>query len=310
MKSPTVLNYEVRPCKFVERRMLLSVLSRIIPLFQQEYQYIGFGGLSFTDFKMFHRELHINQMFSIEYGYPKEKLEFNKPYSCIQIHPGRSIDELSKIDLTKPSIIWLDYDGCLNSDIFEDLEIIFNRIPHGSIYLISCNRQMRNGDNQEYTKSELKEVFGPLVPWDIEDKCCVDSKAPYTIRRMLELDCINTIKDRNRMLEHRLKFEPIFNITYEEYRGARMFTYGGVVLNESFNEKLLHFEEFDFVGTPDPYKIEIPNLTYREAMALNQAVNIEDQETLLISKKILKEEDIRKYKKCYKYLPNFYDVRI
>ena len=297
MKSPTVLNYEVRPCKFVERRMLLSVLSRIIPLFQQEYQYIGFGGLSFTDFKMFHRELHINQM-------------FNKPYSCIQIHPGRSIDELSKIDLTKPSIIWLDYDGCLNSDIFEDLEIIFNRIPHGSIYLISCNRQMRNGDNQEYTKSELKEVFGPLVPWDIEDKCCVDSKAPYTIRRMLELDCINTIKDRNRMLEHRLKFEPIFNITYEEYRGARMFTYGGVVLNESFNEKLLHFEEFDFVGTPDPYKIEIPNLTYREAMALNQALNIEDQETLLISKKILKEEDIRKYKKCYKYLPNFYDVRI
>ena len=99
MKSPTVLNYEVRPCKFVERRMLLSVLSRIIPLFQQEYQYIGFGGLSFTDFKMFHRELHINQMFSIEYGYPKEKLEFNKPYSCIQIHPGRSIDELSKIVL-------------------------------------------------------------------------------------------------------------------------------------------------------------------------------------------------------------------
>ena len=299
MKSPTVLNYEVRPCKFVERRMLLSVLSRIIPLFQQEYQYIGFGGLSFTDFKMFHRELHINQMFSIEYGYPKEKLEFNKPYSCIQIHPGRSIDELSKIDLTKPSIIWLDYDGCLNSDIFE---VIFNRIPHGSIYLMSCNRQMRNGDNQEYTKSELKEVFGPLVPWDIEDKCCVDSKAPYTIRRMLELDCINTIKDRNRMLEHRLKFEPIFNITYEEYRGARMFTYGGVVLNESFNEKLLHFEEFDFVG--------IPNLTYREAMALNQALNIEDEETLLISKKILKEEDIRKYKKCYKYLPNFYDVRI
>ena len=150
MKSPTVLNYEVRPCKFVERRMLLSVLSRIIPLFQQEYQYIGFGGLSFTDFKMFHRELHINQMFSIEYGYPKEKLEFNKPYSCIQIHPGRSIDELSKIDLTKPSIIWLDYDGCLNSDIFEDLEIIFNRIPHGSIYLMSCNRQMRNGDNQDH----------------------------------------------------------------------------------------------------------------------------------------------------------------
>ena len=62
MKSPTSLNYEIRPCKFVERKMLLSAFARIIPLFKQEYQYIGFGGLSFTDFKLFHRELHINRI--------------------------------------------------------------------------------------------------------------------------------------------------------------------------------------------------------------------------------------------------------
>jgi len=310
MKSPTVLNYEIRPCKFVERRMLLSVLSRIIPLFQQEYQYIGFGGLSFADFKMFHRELHINQMFSIECGYPKKKLEFNKPYSCIHIHTGRSINELNKIDLTKPSIIWLDYDGCLTPEIFAELEIIFNRIPHGSIYLMSCNRQMRNENNQEYTIDELKDIFGTLVPWDVDNKCCAEPQTSYTIRKMLELDCANTIKDRNKLLEKKLKFKPIFNITYEEYRGARMFTYGGIVLHDDFNDELLHFEEFDFVETSVPYKIEIPNLTYREAMALNQALNIENDEKSLISNDIIKEEDVRKYKKCYKYLPNFYDVRM
>lgn len=56
MKSPTVLNYEIRPCKFAERRMLLASFARIIGVFKQQYQYVGFGGLSFTDFKLFHRE--------------------------------------------------------------------------------------------------------------------------------------------------------------------------------------------------------------------------------------------------------------
>ena len=85
MKSPTVLNYEIRPCKFAERRMLLASFARIIGVFKQQYQYVGFGGLSFTDFKLFHRELHINTMYSIEGEYCKPKLEFNKPYSCISI---------------------------------------------------------------------------------------------------------------------------------------------------------------------------------------------------------------------------------
>ena len=89
-----------------------------------------------------------------------------------------------------------------------------------------------------------------------------------------------------------------------------MFTYGGVVLNDDFDDVLLHFDEFNFIDVIDPYKIEIPNLTYREAMALNQALNLQDEEQSLIDNAILTNDDIAKYKKCYKYLPNFYDVRL
>lgn len=310
MQSPTVINYEIRPCKFVERRMLQSVFSRMIPLFHSEYQYIGFGGLSFTDFKIFHRELHINRMFSIECGYSMNKLEFNKPYSCIDIRVGRSIDELNKIDLSQPSIIWLDYDGCLNRDVFAELELILSRVPHGSVYLMSCNRQMKNSEGNPYTPEELQENFGSLVPLGLERNCCAEPNAPYTIRQMLELDCNNTIRDRNRLLSKKLRFKPIFNLTYEEYRGARMFTYGGVVLNDDFDDTLLHFDEFNFIGTADPYKIEIPNLTYREVMTLNQILNFLDKEQSLVDNDIVTNEEIMRYKKCYKYLPNFYDVRL
>ena len=215
MKSPTALNYEIRPCKFVERRMLLSAFIRILPLFNSNYQYIGFGGLSFTDFKLFHRELHINTMYSIEGGYNESKLEFNKPYSCIKILCGKSLAMLSTIELTQPSIIWLDYDDCLSLDIFNDLEHILMRIPHGSIYLMSCNRQLRK-DKTPYSIEELTEIYNNLVPIGLDKDCCSSTKAAETIRRMLEGDCNNVISDRNKTEATKLKFKTLFNLIYEE----------------------------------------------------------------------------------------------
>lgn len=309
MKSPTALNYEIRPCKFVERRMLLTAFMRILPLFNSNYQYIGFGGLSFTDFKLFHRELHINTMYSIEGGYSENKLEFNKPYSCIKILCGESLSMLSTIELTQPSIIWLDYDDCLSIDVFNDLEHILMKIPHGSIYLMSCNRQLRKGKNP-YSVEELTEIFNNLVPFGLEKDCCSSTKAADTIRRMLESDCNNVLSDRNKTEITRLKFKTLFNLIYEEYRGARMYTFGGIVLHDSFNENSLNLGDLDFIGTAEPYEIDIPNLTYREATALNQILNFEEKEDYFINNSIIDKDEIDRYKRYYKYLPNFYDVRL
>ena len=309
MKSPTALNYEIRPCKFVERRMLLSAFIRILPLFNSNYQYIGFGGLSFTDFKLFHRELHINTMYSIEGGYNESKLEFNKPYSCIKILCGKSLAMLSTIELTQPSIIWLDYDDCLSLDIFNDLEHILMRIPHGSIYLMSCNRQLRK-DKTPYSIEELTEIYNNLVPIGLDKDCCSSTKAAETIRRMLEGDCNNVISDRNKTEATKLKFKTLFNLIYEEYRGARMYTFGGIVLNDSFDEKSLKLSDLDFIGTSEPYEIDIPNLTYREAPALNQILYFDEKENYFINNSIIDKDEIVRYKKYYKYLPNFYDVRL
>ena len=68
MNSPKYLNYETRPAKFTERKMLLSSFLRICNLYGGNYQYIGLGGVSFTDFKLFHKELHIDEMYSLEGG--------------------------------------------------------------------------------------------------------------------------------------------------------------------------------------------------------------------------------------------------
>ena len=96
MNSSKRLNYETRPAKFTERKMLLSSFLRICNLYGGNYQYIGLGGVSFTDFKLFHKELHINEMYSLEGGdFSKEKLQINLPFSFIKIIKERSKDKRS-----------------------------------------------------------------------------------------------------------------------------------------------------------------------------------------------------------------------
>lgn len=308
MKSATVLNYETRPCKFAERRMLLASIARIMGVLKLKYQYIGFGGLSFTDFKLFHKELHIKEMYSIEAKYEPNKLEFNKPYSCINILHGQSSDQLSRIDLSKPSIVWLDYDNTLSMTFFTDIELVLREVPHGSIIIISCNRELKNG-NTPYTNEEFKEIYGSLVPYDITENCCADVNSSETIKRMLEGYCHRIIKERNSIGDN-LSFVPLYNIKYAEYRGARMFTYGGIVLSSECEKDDLNIDGFDFISTIQPYEINIPNLTYREASYLNQILDIEEREKELIDKKILTATEVEKYKRIYRFLPHFYDVRL
>lgn len=308
MKSATVLNYETRPCKFAERRMLLASIARIMGVLKLKYQYIGFGGLSFTDFKLFHKELHIKEMYSIEAKYEPNKLEFNKPYSCINILHGQSSDQLSRIDLSKPSIVWLDYDNTLSMTFFTDIELVLREVPHGSIIIISCNRELKNG-NTPYTNDKFKEIYGSLVPYDITENCCADVNSSETIKRMLEGYCHRIIKERNSIGDN-LSFVPLYNIKYAEYRGARMFTYGGIVLSSECEKDDLNIDGFDFISTIQPYEINIPNLTYREASYLNQILDIEEREKELIDKRILTATEVEKYKRIYRFLPHFYDVRL
>lgn len=313
MSSASILNYEIRPCKFVERRLLLASLYQIVINMRQDYQYIGFGGLAFTDFKLFHKELNIDIMYSIERDYEPPKLEFNKPFSCIKILHGLSTQMLLTIDLSKPSIVWLDYDGVLSMDVFNDINILFNALPHGSVYIMSCNRQLRNEKvtpPRPYTNEEFQEEYNGLVPYDIDNNCCADTNAPKTIKKMIDNYCEQTINERNRLYNLSLKYLPLYNIKYQENRGAKMFTCGGIIVNNDFDDKQLYVNGFNDLNKDSPFEIDIPNITHKEALYLNQILNIKDKEQEIIDEKIINEEDVAKYKIFYKYMPNFYDVRL
>jgi len=311
MNSPRKINYETRPYKFTERKMLLSTFARICNYYKGEYQYIGFGGLTFTDFKLFHKELHIDKMHSIEGGdlLSKERIEFNRPYSFIQIYKDLSTNVLAKIDLTKNTIVWLDYDGVLDNYMFEDLSLLMRQLPIGSIYLITCNRELKSDDTgEEYTVEQFKEKFESLSPFDVSVKDFSGEKNFKTIRRMFSTQIDNIMNDRNRNGEN-LQFQQFYNILYQENRGAKMFTFGGLIINKDTKIEDLNLNDFAFIRKDeDTYKIDIPNLTFREEIHINQ--HIPEKIEFLKQEKIFEVKDIDKYLAIYKFLPNFFDVRL
>lgn len=310
MNTPLMFNYELRPCKFVERRMFIMSLSRVIARFGGDYQYVGFGGLSFTDFKLFHKELNIDKMVSIEAGedITDDRLDFNRPYSCISIMRGKSTDQLTQVDFSKKTIVWLDYDEPLHEYYFDDLSYVLGKVVAGSVILISCNTKLHKQKEQPYTDEEFRTVFGSYLPADIGVNYCHGKNSATTLMRMFRQSCESTINERNQAIEDRLRFRSLYFFTYKD--GAPMMTYGGIVLPERINDAELNFDGLSFIGEGQ-YDIEIPLLTMREAIVLNRVLNDNTkEESEIISLSILDRDGIDKYKELYKYMPNYFDVRL
>lgn len=308
MNSPKKLNYETRPHKFAERKMLLASLLKLCNYFGKSYQYIGFGGLAFTDFKLFHKELHIEELFSIEGGsFSLERVSFNSPYPFITIKQSNSSKALTEIDLTKKSLVWLDYEDALENFMFDDIALLFGKLPLGSIYLVSCNRELKmKKTGVEYLKEEFKDKFGNIVPFNIENSDFSSLNNSITISRMFNKHIDSIIEERNSIEDSNLKFHQLYNLLYEEYRGARMYTFGGVIAEESFNKHVAGLEIFDFIN--NPFQIEIPNLTRKEIDLLDS--HLFEREEELLSLKIITEKELNQYKIIYKYIPHFYDIRL
>ena len=310
MNTPLLFNYELRPSKFVERRMFIMSLSRVIAHFGGDYQYVGFGGLSFTDFKLFHKELNIDKMVSIEAGddIMLERLEFNKPYSCILIQKGLSTEQLTQVDFSKKSIVWLDYDESLQEYYFDDISYVLSKMVVGSVIAISCNTKLLKKKDQPYTNEEFLDIFGIHIPADIGENCCLGANSATTLMRMFRQSCESTINERNLAQDDKLRFRSLFFFTYRD--GTPMMTYGGIVLPEQFDNSELNFDGLNFIGE-DKYDIDVPLLTMKEAIKLNQVLNDSDrEESEIIALKILDREGIDKYKALYKYMPNYFDVRL
>lgn len=329
-RSYQKINYALRPAKAAERKMLCEGMRRLSYFNKiEKYRYIGFGSTYFSDFLLIHRALGINNMVSIERNeQDKSRFEFNKPYKCIDLRFGQSSEILPVLEWDTPTILWLDYDGKLSSDMLQDVGLFCAKAVPGSMIIVSVNAHPDSNDTRDpkslndYRLRKLVEMVGrERIPPSTQGKDLTFKGKAGVLRKIIHNEIQETLSKRNGGLsdDQKLAYNQIFNFTYQD--GAKMLTIGGALysVSQSSTFEQCGFKDLDFYRPEEEeFNIGIPKLTFREIRYLDKklpprnqdggevALTVEDLGDLAV----VPEEDIQDYMKIYRYFPNFAEADI
>jgi len=321
MDSFEKINYNLRPNKCIERKMICEVLSRLSFIDDlKNYRYIGFGSTYFTDFTLFHKQLGIDDLISIESAeHKKERFELNKPFSCIQILYGKATTLLPNLELNvKKNIVWLDYDGVLEDYMFGDIDTIVSSAKEGSVFMISLNVDSLQGNKEGKFKSLAQKVGKQRIPIEFHNENLNGKKFIEVIYKMIDMQINKSLSERNGNNLKKIEYKQIFNYLYKD--GVSMLTIGGIIYSpdqkQSVSRMKLH-ELTHVKSGNEQYKIQCPNLTYKEIHLLNNLlpcdiiINKKGNVTNKEFKKIpLTPSDIKDYSEIYRYYPNYAETNL
>lgn len=325
MPSYEKINYLLRPNKSVERKMVCEMLSSISTIEDMtSYQYIGMGSTYFADFSLFHRNLGISQMISIEKEEKaQDRCEFNKPFACIELKIGNSSNILPNLNInTRNSIVWLDYDGIISEAVFSDINTVVGMMKPDSFFMLSINAELKmlQKDSEEDEEDDddpkrilITKIGGQRFPNQYLDKNLTNKLYLEILYQCIIQEIYTVIQKRNGMEKNKVKFHQSIHFEYRD--GARMLTIGGFLFQESEEECLLSkmgIQHLSFYrNSSNAYSIKCPILSLREIQALNSHLPckamdengvFEDEE---LNKFPVTNRDINQYALLYRYFPNF-----
>ncbi|WP_026776286.1 O-methyltransferase [Polaribacter sp. Hel_I_88] len=317
MASYNIFNYNYRPAKSIERKLFVELLKEIYGISPgNDCSYIGLGSVFFSDFKMIHKELGINNLVNIEKNKTdKKRFEFNKPFSCIKLEWGDTTDVLPTLDWKSRKIIWLDYDQSLQSFMFDDIDFVFTNAIEGSFYFMSCNSGLNRYTSQDgnHKLNQFENDFDGLVPNGIKKESLSKNQSVNLIYEMIKKRIEHNLDLKNVTLieKEKLLFHQMLYITYQD--GAPMISIGGYIMKKSNHKIFLkkRINKFLFVRLDDkPLDLISPIVTTQELDLMNNYLPKSKKQFLNIKKiDFIPIKDRTKYQSTYRYFPNFVEIR-
>ncbi|ABY96435.1 hypothetical protein PputGB1_0524 [Pseudomonas putida GB-1] len=294
---------------------MVDIFRRLTP-FQpiEDYGYVGFGSVWFSDFILFHKSLGIKNMVSIEASEgARERFEENRPFQ-ISMKFSNSSEALPKLNWDQRTIAWLDYDDTLVTSMLHDVRSVASRAVSGSILAVSvqCMKAKalieyheENDPSKASAIERFRQTFGrERVPDEARDEDLAGWPYGKLCRKILTTEIELALSDRNTNPETAMQFIPICEIEYQD--DARMTTIVGIFVSPEEIEryKSCSFNKLDFMPIDNKaIRIEMPKLTVRELRKIEQQLpNIEGVELSLGS---IPRSDAEKFCKMYRYFPNF-----
>ena len=326
MSSYEKINYLLRPNKSVERKMVCEMLSSISTVKDlTSYQYIGFGSTYFADFSLFHRNLGISQMISIEgEERAQDRCEFNKPFSCIELKIGKSSNVLPNLNInSKNSIVWLDYDGIISEAVFSDINTVVGMMKPDSFFVLSINAELKilHMDSEEDDEDDLKQILISKIGEQRFPNQYLEKELTNQLYLKILYQCImqeihTVIQKRNGMEEKKVRFHQSIHFVYRD--GARMLTVGGFLFQEDQEESHLNkmgIRHLSFYrNSSNAYSIKCPILSFREIQALNSHLPCKamDKKGMFEDNELnnfpIDNREINQYALLYRYFPSFVET--
>jgi hypothetical protein len=306
------VNYVIRPAKNIERKMMSEAISRLSVFCRvKSYRYIGMGSTFYGDFTLFHRNLGLSPMYSIQKQYgDEERFNFNIPLGCVENRFGDSTAVLPGFNwLGIPTIVWLDYDEKMSPYMFTDIEYLTSVLHPSSMLIVTLERQgSRFGMLPKERYSCLKETFQDRFPLDLTQSDVVNENFHKVIKQMVDASIGDTLRKRNSGLtrKEQTEFKQIFYFTYAD--STPMMTIGGLFLKKSENNL---FSRCDYKSLPfykpgqSPYQIYAPNLTLKEQRALDKQLPSRSLKLRGVPTK-----DVNAYARLYRYFPHFVEAEL
>lgn len=270
-------------------------------------------------------------MISIEQNVEdKQRFEFNKPFKCIDLRFGHSNEVLPMLGWKELTILWLDYDGQLDSSSLEDVGLFCTKACSGSVIIVTVNAHADQFDQSageekvsDFRLNRLKDQVGDeRIPPAISGKDLNLKNKAKVLYRIISNEIADILQKRNSGLDEdeKISYSQLFHFTYQD--GAKMLTVGGILWNRKDIDNLskCEFKLLNYFRNADePFNIGVPKLTFREIKYLDKLIPVFDQNgnlSLSISQNDLKElsmvpqEDITNYISVYRFFPHFAETEI
>jgi uncharacterized membrane protein len=284
------------------------------------YRYIGFGSTFFSDFVLFHKALGIRNMLSIEHDIDnRDRFEFNRPFSCVEIRYGESTDVLATLDWNVRTILWLDYDCRLDRSVLSDVELFCMAAQPGSVLVVTVDArpdQPPDGcpieERDTYRLEELKRrLDADTLSPELSKSDLTGWGIAQVSRDIMNTQILHIINERNaaRDPQAAIMYKQLFHFWYDD--GAKMLTTGGLLYDAGQSALVdgCDFGSLFFLRTGDrPYAIEVPVLTHREIYHLDRNLPVDDCSKL--DSPPLPLYVMTAYADLYRYFPVFAETEM
>ena len=334
--SGTDVPYQLRPNKFVERQLFLECLERLA--FAKEisnYVYVSMGGRFLQDFQMMHSRFNLKDLVSIESDdITYDRQVFNRPHSFILCQNQTSEEFITAFDSfadkykKKNFAIWMDYASAKKrKSQLEELQELTSKLAAFDIVKVTLNANkstlgsQKNGEGQSELQvrrlGNLKSKLGDTFP---DEPIASSEITDVGFARILALSVKKSaLKGLKGSPE--LSVVPIAQYRYQD-GPHQMFTSTMVLWDQRKVESLkkktgLNNWEYTAASWEDVRQIAIPDLSWKERIALNELIFSEpiEQVHAKLSFKLSKENSrslaaLRQYVEHYRRIPGFVRAEI